>query len=656
MNQKTLELLEYNIITEQLADFARTEAGKERLLELRPETNPLRIEKRLAETSEARAIVDTRSAIPIHSLVGVDAAFILLDKGGVLSPTQCETVSGFIGECRKLKTFMQGMAEMAPVLSGWASAIDPLAAVQEEIAAKIACGEIDSGASPVLLRLTRAMQKTDERIKSRIEGVIRDLDQKHLLQETHVSQRNGRYVVAVKSAQWRSVPGAARDRSASGSTVFIEPEAVRLLQDELDQQKLAAELERERILSEISAMLAEHRQALDINKECVIAYDVIIAKGKLSRSMSGIPAALRKDDRVVIKGGRHPLIGEKAVPLDFQLPDHVRGLIITGPNTGGKTVVLKTVGLFAAMTQAGLHIPAQKGTSCGVFADIQADIGDGQSLTQNLSTFSAHMTTISEVLKSAGPRVLVLLDEMGSGTDPAEGMGLAAAILEELYGRGAMILATTHFVEIKRFGDHQRGFINGAMGFDLATLSPRYQLTIGSCGQSHGLHIAERLGLPGTIIARARAIVGQEVEPEQIKETNGVHFIPADKEPPPEKVVNTSSAEATSLMASKNIDKAFEALEAEEDTHFSVGDAVSIAFLNDIGIIVAGEDRKGEYVVQIHGKRVTIGKKRLKLYIPGEELYPEGYNLDIVTKSKTHRKLENKIRKGHKGFVLVHKE
>lgn len=656
MNQKTLALLEYDRITEQLADYARTDAGKERLLALRPDTSPISIEKRLAETSEARTIVDARSAVPIHSLAGIDTALLILDKGGVLNPNQCELLAAFIGECRKLMVFMEGMGEMAPTLSGWASAIDPLDALQAEISGKISHGEVDSGASPALLRLTKAIQKSDDRIKSRMEAVIRDLNQRNMLQETHVSQRNERYVVAVKNASWRGVPGTARDRSASGSTVFVEPEAVRLLQDELNQLKIAAELERERILSEISASLAEHRQALEINKDCMVAYDVVIAKGKLSRTMGGIPATLRKDDRVVIKGGRHPLIGEKAVPLDFQLPEHVRGLIITGPNTGGKTVVLKTVGIFAAMTQAGLHIPAQKGTSCGVFVDILADIGDGQSVTQNLSTFSAHMTTISDILKSAGPRILVLLDEMGSGTDPAEGMGLATAILEELYGRGAMILATTHFVEIKRFGDHRKGFINGAMGFDLDTLSPRYRLTIGSCGQSHGLHIAEKLGLPKSIIARARAVIGQKDETEELPRGDARCFIPVDPKETGRDLEESPPGTAAATAASKIIDKVFESLETEKSRSFSIGDAVSIPFLNDIGIIITGEDRKGDYGVQIHGKRVTIGKKRLKLYIPGEDLYPEDYDLDIVTKSKSHRKLDKKLRKGHKGVVLVHKE
>lgn len=656
MNHKTLELLEYSQITGLLASFARTAEGKERLLKLHPEANPLWIGKRLAETSEARVIVDSRSSVPIHSLQGIDAAFLLLDKGGILTPSQCEAVAGFIGECRKLKLFMQGMAEAAPTLSCWAAAIDPLEAVQQEISERIAYGEVDSGASPALQRLTKAIHKADERMKSRLDSVIRDLDQKNMLQETHVSQRNGRYVVAVKSAQWRGVAGSARDRSASGSTVFVEPEAVRQLQDELDHLKLAAELERERILAEICAMLAEHRQALGDNRECVIAYDAVIAKGRLSRSMNGIPAALRTDDRMVIVEGRHPLLGDKAVPLNFKLPDHVRGLIITGPNTGGKTVVLKTVGLFAVMTQAGLHIPARKGTSCGVFADILADIGDGQSLTQNLSTFSAHMTTISDILKSAGSRVLVLLDEMGSGTDPAEGMGLATAILESLYSKGAMILATTHFAEIKRFGDQQRGFVNGAMGFDLSTLSPRYILTIGSSGQSHGLHIAERLGIPKELIIRARALINGDVPPQPLLQWDSGDFIPVDKAPVSEVGNSVKKPEGEVLQKSKEIDRVFEALEAEEEVRFSVGDAVSIAFLNDFGIVVTEEDRKGDHVVQIHGKRVTIGKKRLKLYIPGQELYPEGYDLGIVTKSKTHRKLENKIRKGHKGYVLTHKE
>lgn len=647
MNQKTLELIEFNRIIEWLESYARTEEGKSRIRALQPEVDPLAIERRLRETSEARSIVDGGSSVPIHSLTGIHTALQALDRGAVLTAPQCESVADFLRECHRLKQFMGKMTMMAPNVSAWALTIDPLDDMEETIRERIVYGEVADDASPALHRITKSIRKTDERLRMKLEGVLRDLNQKGLLQEQHISQRGGRYVVAVKSAQWRGVAGAARDRSASGSTVFIEPEAVRQIQDELDHLMMESQLEKERILSEISAELMSRRQTLEMDKDAMVAYDVVIAKGRLSKNMEGIQAELRRDDRVVIRYGRHPLLGNKAVPLDYELPKGIRGLIITGPNTGGKTVVLKTVGLFVAMTQSGLHVPAERGTSIGIFMDILADIGDGQSLAQNLSTFSAHMTTIAGIIRDAGPRKLVLLDEMGSGTDPAEGMGLAAAILEELQRKGAVVVATTHFVEIKRFGDHHAGFVNGAMGFDLATLSPRYELTIGRSGQSHGLHIAERLGLPEGIIARAREIAGKQ----------GGEQIPEPFEPELQEFESSLELPTAGEIAQETvIDKRFKALEraADAEPALKLGDAVRIPFMDDIGVIVGEEDRRGEFLVQIHGKRVRIGKKRLKLYIDGSELYPEDYDLDIVTKSKMQRKLEKKIRKGHTGIVLVH--
>lgn len=632
MNIKSLETLEYDKIREWLAGFARTEFAKEEIGRMVPSTNTITIERRLNETTEARHILDCRSSVPIHSLTGIEGIMMTLEKGGVLTPNQCEAVGSFLNECQKLIHFMASVEECAPTLASWCVGMDPLLAIQEEIAVKITCGEVDDAATSELQRLNKAMQKTDNRIKTKIEGLMRSLSQKNVLQEEQISQRNGRYVLAVKSSQWRSVSGSVRDRSASGSTTFVEPEEVRLLQDELDHIRLEIEVEKERILHEISALCAEKWWVINQNKDAMIQYDLVIARGRLSRAMSGRAAKMRKDDRVIIRNGRHPLLGDKAVPLQFELPERVKGLVITGPNTGGKTVVLKTVGLFVAMHQSGLHVPAEEGTAIGLFENILADIGDGQSIAQNLSTFSAHMKTISGIIEEAGPRTLVLLDEMGSGTDPTEGMGLAVAILEALQRKAPLILATTHFAEIKRFGAHRSGFINGAMGFDLETLSPKYVLTIGVAGQSHGLHIAQTLGIPMDLIERAREVAQMTDEEEDVLVMNYV----------PEK---TSATQEVEEMVE----------EQAGPMKYVLGDAVKIPFMNEMGIVVETEDRKGNLVIQVHGKRLSIGKKRLKPYISAEELYPEGYDMDIVTQSKDYRKAKKKVSKGKVGVVLTHK-
>lgn len=657
MNENTLKLLEFDSIRAMLADHCRTREGKDQMLALTPLTDPAQIRSRLAETDEARRLADARSGAPIHSLTGIGGILLSLKQGGILSAGDLETLNGFVKECARLKRFMTGAGELAPTLQGWSLSLQELTELSESIDRCIIRGEVADQATPVLSKLMKRCGQLEDKIQIRLDALVKNPRLKDSLQDTVISQRNGRYVLALKNAYWRSMPGTARDRSASGSTVFVEPEAVRLLQEELEAVRLEAARERERILAVLSAEAAEAQLALEINRDAVIRFDTTLAKGKLSRQMEGRAAAQRSDDRIVIRNGRHPLLGSGAVPLNYQLPEGIQGLVITGPNTGGKTVVLKTVGLMVAMNQAGLHVPAAEGTALGLFRSVLADIGDGQSLQQNLSTFSSHMKTISGILAEAGPRTLVLLDEMGSGTDPAEGMGLAAAILEALHQSGAMILATTHFVEVKAFAKRRSGFINGAMDFCLETLSPRYRLTIGRAGESHGLHIAEKLGLPGSVIRRARQLAQGSTPAAEV--TEDLSAPPADLElqPLPPEATHTEeplkpAPEVQQQL--KALEKQLQQLEAPEPQGFQVGDAVRIPFMSRTGIVVEAADKKGDYAVLVNGKRLRIRGQRMTLYIPGSELYPEDYDLDIVTKSKEYRKKNHQLSKGKRNVVLEH--
>ncbi len=650
MNKKAMELLEYDKIKETLKGYALSDQGKEAVERLEPYVDIHAIKKYMQETDEARAIVNISSSIPIHSLTGIGNVQQKLKKGMVLSPEDLDMVAGLLRDTKKLKVFMKGKESAAPTISQYALSIYDLEELQQEIERCIAYGRVDDKASPQLAKLRKKIAILEERIKSKLDSVLKSDRFKSYIQDAVVSQRNGRYVIPVKSEYKKNLDGEVHDRSGSGSTVFVEPAEVKKTQDELNLCRIDEEKEVYIILSTLTNMVESYDRELSVNIETMAHYDFLFAKGKYSRTINGRSAGLNTRNYIRIQQGRHPLLGTNAVPLNFEIGEGYKAVVITGPNTGGKTVALKTVGLLTMMAQSGLHVPAAEDSEFAVFADILADIGDGQSIQQNLSTFSSHIKNIIDILDCADSHTLVIMDEIGSGTDPGEGMGLAVAILKEIYSKGSVILATTHYSEIKDFAKNQPGFINGSMSFDIQTLKPLYELSIGKAGESNAFLIALRLGMNRQLIEKAHEITYKEK-----KDYSDYHW-------------DARGAAGTSKGADVEHQTQLEKLKKAEQQNalgekqkqkprFNIGDCVAISFMDRTGIVCETENAKGEYGVMVMKKKLKINKTRLSLHIAKDQLYPEDYDFDVIFETKQNRKNKRIMSKEHReGVEVVIKE
>lgn len=650
MNNNTMNILEYNKIIETVKAYALSEMAKDMIDKLQPELSLNSIARNLQETTEARAIVDRSSSVPLHGLKGIKNIKDKLNKGTNLTPEELETIGGLLRDGKKLKRFMLDKEQAAPKVSTYAYSISELSSVLEEIERCIVRGRVDDKASNELSRIRKKIAILEERIKAKLESVLRNPKYKDYLQDSLVSMRNGRYVIPVKSQHKGSIDGSVHDMSSSGSTMFIEPAEVKKAQDELNILRIEEENEVYKILSTLTVMLEENYRELSINIETMGYYDFLFAKAKYSKAIEGRAAKLNDKNYINIINGRHPMLGRGAVPLNFTIGENYRALLITGPNTGGKTVVLKTVGLLTMMLQAGLHVPVDEGSEFAVFADILADIGDGQSIEQSLSTFSSHIKNIISIINCSDPHTLVIMDEIGAGTDPGEGMGIATAVLEEIYRRGAVILATTHYSEIKAFADKSYGFENGCMEFDLNTLKPMYRLKIGVAGESNALNIALRLGMDKTIIERAHFISYKEVKEYCLCEKE---IMEAGKDLAEEVKVHQAALEKLKEVEKP---KGEAAGQIKKLSSFNLGDCVYVSSMNRTGIVCELQNNRGEVGVMVMKQKFKINHKRLSLYIEGEELYPEDYDFDIVFESKDNRKKKKLMSKRHVEGVSIVRE
>lgn len=652
MNNKAVELLEFNKIKETIKLYALSEYAKEAIDKLEPMMDIALIKKNMEETTEARKIVDRSSSIPLQSLNGIKNVLSKIHKALIFSPEELELIALLLKDTNKMKSFMRDKEDIAPSISLYALSTYELTEVKEEIERCIIRGRVDDRATNDLLKIRKKIAILEDRIKVKLDSLLRSEKYKGYLRDSLVSQRNGRYVIPVKSEYKRQIEGAIQDKSESGSTVFIEPEEVKKAQDELNLYRIEEEKEVYKILATLTNLICDFSRELNINIETLAYYDFIFAKGKYSKLIEGIEVELNKSNCIKIIGGRHPLLGKTVIPLDFEIGKNYKGVIITGPNTGGKTVALKTVGLLTMMVQSGLHVPVDKGSEFSIFADVLVDIGDGQSIEQNLSTFSSHIKNVINILNCADNHTLVIVDEIGSGTDPGEGMGLAVAILEELYNKGAIICATTHYSEIKDFANKHVGFINGSMAFDINTLKPLYKLNIGEAGESNAFLIALRLGMSKTIIERAHEVTYKDIK---IYEEYKSSELKKDAELETEDHMKLAHEEQIDKFkkAEKNMEKAEK---LKEKPMFNLGDCVYVSFMNRTGIICESENSKGEFGVLIMKKKFKINKKRLSLYIEKDELYPEEYDFDIVFKSKEYRKKNKLMNEKHVNGTKIEAE
>ncbi|HSL93679.1 MAG TPA: endonuclease MutS2 [Bacillota bacterium] len=504
MNERALRVLEFGRIREMLIQRISSPLGRELAEALTPQTDVQAVARLQEETSEARAITRTEE-FPLRGLFDVRPAIRRAGLGATVSPEDLALLAQVMGVSRRSQGFFRDKSSVYPRLSIYGLQLTPLKHVEDEIAACIGeSGEVLDSASDKLRRLRADIRSIHGGIKNKLESMIRSATVQKYLQDAIVTVRNNRYVLPVKAEYKGQVPGIIHDQSASGATLFIEPMVIVDMNNRLRQAEAQEEQEIERILRVLSELVGSHKDELLTNMECLAVLDLAMAKGRLSYELKCSEPAL-DGKSLRLRQARHPLIPpQEVVPVDVTLGNGFSVLLITGPNTGGKTVTLKTIGLLSLMAQSGLHIPVQEGSHVRVFQSIYADIGDEQSIEQSLSTFSSHMTNITGIVKEADRESLVLLDELGAGTDPAEGAALAMSIVDCLHARGSLVVATTHYSELKAYAHVTDGVQNASVEFDLETLRPTYHLTIGLPGKSNAFEISARLGLDAGVIARAR--------------------------------------------------------------------------------------------------------------------------------------------------------
>lgn len=505
MDERTQRVLEFDKIKRMLLLYHETEMGKELGRILEPTTDLDQVRERQRETSEARELLLREVNLPsLGGMRDVRSSVKRARLGSVLEPEELLNVKQTLAVARQVKAFLLDRKEVYPRIAFLAGKIFAIRELEEIIEKSIGDqGDILDTASVTLDGIRRQTKNLNSRIRDRMEQILRRSEYQKMFQENIITIRSERYVVPIKQEFKSQFPGIVHDQSASGATLFVEPMLIVNLNNDLRRLGLQEKEEIIKILTQISLRVSSHSQEIEQTLEAMAELDFILAKGRLSEDMSGTSPQLNAHGFLKLNKARHPLLGKKAVPTDVHLGKDFRILVITGPNTGGKTVTLKTIGLLTLMTQAGLHIPAEEGSIIAIFSRIYSDIGDEQSIEQSLSTFSSHMTYIAEILPQINQRSLVLLDELGAGTDPTEGAALAMAILEDLYEKKARAVATTHYSELKNFSYSKEGIENASVEFNLETLSPTYRLLIGIPGRSNAFAIAERLGLAPEIIAKA---------------------------------------------------------------------------------------------------------------------------------------------------------
>ncbi|WP_374713339.1 endonuclease MutS2 [Symbiobacterium terraclitae] len=511
MDERTLRTLEFAKIKEMLAERCATSLGREVVESLMPATDFLEVQHRQAETSEARRLYLAGHAIPLGGLHDLRPHVGRAVRGGTLEPADLLDVADTAASSRRLKRFLEEQ-EGVPILNALSRMLGTFSRLEAEIRQAIdEHGEVRDDASPALHDIRRAMRTLQNRMKDRLDAFVRGPAAKYL-QDPIVTIRDNRFVVPVKIEYRAQVPGIVHDQSGSGSTLFIEPLAVVEMNNELKELALKEREEVQRILTRLSSLVADESDSLLDTLQSVAQIDFASAKGKLSLDLDCIEPELAREPLLEIRKGRHPLLQGKAVPIDVHIGITFDTLVITGPNTGGKTVALKTMGLFVLMAQAGLHLPAGYGTRVGIFQQVFVDVGDEQSIEQSLSTFSGHMTNIIRILNALEGPALVLMDELGAGTDPTEGAALAMSILEHLHARGAKTVATTHYSELKTYAYTRSRVENASVEFDVETLQPTYRLLIGVPGSSNAFEISRRLGLSPHIVDRARSFLTRDQE------------------------------------------------------------------------------------------------------------------------------------------------
>ncbi len=630
MTQDMLSL-GFDHIIEQLQEQAVSLAARRRLADTAPIMNESLCRARMEETTAARRVLENAGTPPLAETEVTETGLTEALQGGMLLPAQLTSAARFCAAVRRLSRYLQGAAVFSAAISSWHTELPDLGVLEEEICRSVREDAVLDDASPALRNLRRLREHTEQAIRTKLNELI--FHHKKELADSYITQRGGTFVLPVQKRFQSQFPGRVVDASGKGSTIFMEPSAVQSMRQELDQLALDIDTEERRILWELSDRVAAEEEPLRRAVRVMTDLDVLFARAKLSLEMDARPAEITAERRIRLTDARHPLLDPAAcVPLNLELALPDIGIAVTGPNTGGKTVCLKTVGLLTLMAQSGLHIPCGEDTVIGMMDRVLCDIGDSQSISQNLSTFSGHMTNVIRILEECSRDSLILLDELGSGTDPAEGSGLAAAILEELLRRGCFFLVTTHDPQIKQWAEQTGHVISARMAFDRESLRPLYRLELGKSGRSCAIEIARRLGMDEGLLARARQVAdsGPEAKPEPRRRPMRIP--------------------ATRLQRQvRKEEGAFE--------RFTMGDSVLLLPDKKNAIVYRPADDDGNVIIQLRDRKISVRHNRLKLLVPASELYPPDYDFSIVFDSVANRKAAHTMaRKFDPDAVIIHRE
>lgn len=649
MNQKVYHTLEYYKILDMLAGYASCEETKKRALALTPITDAAEIEHLQQTTSDALSRLYKGSGISFAGIHNVNASLKRLDIGGSLNTTELLHICSLLEVAKRAKAYDRSdrADDKTDSLSPLFSQIEPLSPLLEEIKrCVIGEDEIADDASPALFKIRKSIRGMNDRIHAQLTNLMNNTTTRSYLQDAVITMRDGRYCLPVKAEAKTSVPGMVHDQSSSGSTLFIEPMAVVNLNNELRELFLKEQDEINVILADLSNRVAENANGIRQDYSVLAELDFIFAKAQLAKSYNGVAPIFNEEGRIHIRKGRHPLLdAKKVVPIDVRLGEDFRQLIVTGPNTGGKTVSLKTVGLLTLMGQSGLHIPAADRSELAIFHEIFADIGDEQSIEQSLSTFSSHMTNIVKILDQADDRSLCLFDELCAGTDPTEGAALAISILHKLHQYGATTMATTHYSELKVYALSTPGVENACCEFNVETLSPTYRLLIGIPGKSNAFAISSKLGLAANIIDDAKSrLSDKDVDFEDMLANLEASRITIEKE---QLEIQKYKAEVESLK--KKLTEKNEKLDARRDEILRKANEEAVQILKEAKDLADETIRNFNKYGQGQAPMSKMEKERSKVR---DKMNKSEKNLSMKKKETVNHKVPKKLRIGDSVKVL----
>lgn len=615
MEAKTYKVLEYDKIVKMLVEKAESQLGKNMAKNIKASSDIEEVEYMQRETQEALKLFIDKGTPPLYGIYDISHELKMAEIGGVLSPGSLLKISDSLRVSRNLKRYIKEVREQGkldyPIVQGLIEDLRTFKTIEEEINnAIVGEDEISDNASGALRSIRRQIMNKNDSIKDKLNSITNSNKYKKYLQDSIVTVRDGRYVVPIKQEYKSYFPGIVHDQSSSGATLFVEPMAVVELNNELRELEIKEKEEIEKILRKLSNLVAEEASSIKNNQKILQRLDFIFAKGKLALEMNGTKPNLNNKGYINIKQGRHPLLKvDKVVPIDIYIGKDFNTLVITGPNTGGKTVTLKTVGLLTLMGQSGLHIPADFDSEIGVFDQIFADIGDEQSIEQSLSTFSSHMTNIVNILEKVDENSLVLFDELGAGTDPTEGAALAMSILEHLLKKNIRTIATTHYSQLKIYALTTEGVRNASVEFDVDTLSPTYRLLIGVPGKSNAFEISKRLGLQDYIINYAKTLVSKEsVEFEDV-----LQAIDRDR-----KIIEENRAEAEKLKY--EVEKLKEELSREKEKTKETKEKIILKAKEEArNILRAAKEESDNIIEELRQISQDIEKERSKKIYQSQE-------------------------------------